>query len=188
MVIRRCPKCHTASDDIYGFCIKCGYEFPEINPAKVCIHCGYQNPDEADYCVKCGTPLILRNPTEVPKKIIINKEMLENAQYGEENKLNPIIIKKEVVDSAENYRQHKTSSFLILLGYVFSILGGIIGLIIAVYLVSRKDPTVKKHGFIQLGIFAFYIILISLLIITGVIPMEAITNYKQFIVGNVTNP
>lgn len=188
MVIRRCPKCHTASDDVYGFCIKCGYEFPKINSAKVCVHCGYSNPVEAEYCVKCGIQLILRNPDETPKKIIINKEMIENAQHGEENKLNPIIIKKEVNDTAENYRQHRTNSILILVGYIFSILGGIIGLIIAIYLVTRKNPEVKKHGFIQLTIFAFYVILIGILIATGIIPTETLTNYKQFMLGNFTKP
>ena len=29
-MIRRCPQCGTATDDMYGFCIKCGHEFPKI--------------------------------------------------------------------------------------------------------------------------------------------------------------
>ena len=77
MVFRRCPQCGSTSDDIYGFCIKCGYEFPKIehNP-HICPLCGYNNPDEADFCVKCGTPLLLKN-------------QLENNSY-----INPIVIKR----------------------------------------------------------------------------------------------
>ena len=29
-MIRRCPQCGATGDDVYGFCIKCGYEFPKI--------------------------------------------------------------------------------------------------------------------------------------------------------------
>ena len=62
MVMRRCTQCHTTSDDQYGFCIKCGYEFPKLEDvANVCPLCNYPNPDEAEYCVKCGTPLIFKN-------------------------------------------------------------------------------------------------------------------------------
>ena len=60
-MIRRCPQCGSASDDMYGFCIKCGYEFPKIESnADTCPLCGFQNPEEADYCVKCGTPLVFK--------------------------------------------------------------------------------------------------------------------------------
>ena len=33
-MMRRCPQCGSAGDDIYGFCIKCGYEFPKVEPEK----------------------------------------------------------------------------------------------------------------------------------------------------------
>ena len=98
MVLRRCPQCHSTTDDIYGFCIKCGYEFPKIetNP-NACPLCKYPNPDEADYCVKCGTPLLF-------------KTQMNNTN----NNLNPIVIKK-VTNYSENY-PNKTSNFLIILG------------------------------------------------------------------------
>ena len=34
MTIRRCPQCGATTDDVYGFCIKCGYEFPKIPEKK----------------------------------------------------------------------------------------------------------------------------------------------------------
>ena len=105
-MIRRCPQCGSASDDMYGFCIKCGYEFPKIESnADTCPLCGFQNPEEADYCVKCGTPLVFK----------------KQFQGDANSNFNPIIIKKEVSNNAEKYRQSRTSRWLILFGYIFSI-------------------------------------------------------------------
>lgn len=170
-MIRRCPQCGTASDDMYGFCIKCGHEFPKVaENENACPLCGFPNPDEADYCVKCGTPLIFKSQFE-----------------GTHNALNPIVIKKEVVNNAQEYKANRTSKWLILFGYVFSILGGILGLIIAIYLSTRKDPVAKKHGHIQLAIFGFYILLIAILFATGNMPADAITQYRQILAGNFSS-
>ncbi|WP_407382108.1 zinc ribbon domain-containing protein [Methanobrevibacter sp.] len=173
MVIRRCPQCHTTSDDQYGFCIKCGYEFTKIEESgNVCPLCNYPNPDEADYCVKCGTPLIFKNQFE-----------------NNESSLNPIVIKRKISADAEriNDAPH-TSRILIALGYIFSILGGLIGLIIAIYLTTRRDPVAKKHGRIQLGIFIFYLVLLLILILTGTITSDTLIQYSQMTgLGNLTN-
>ncbi|MCR5027321.1 MAG: zinc ribbon domain-containing protein [Methanobrevibacter sp.] len=166
MVIRRCPQCHTTSDDSYGFCIKCGCEFPKIDEtSNLCPLCNYPNPQEADYCVKCGTPLIFKNNFE-----------------NNDNNPNPIILNRDFDTSPP-----RTSRIIIVLGYLFSLLGGLIGLIIAIYLVTRKDPVAKKHGKIQLAIFAFYIILIIIFVATGAITMSDINHYAQLFGGNFTN-
>ena len=168
-MIRRCPQCGTAGDDIYGFCIKCGYEFPKIPEGEnACPLCGFPNPDEADYCVKCGTPLLF-------------KSQFENAHTS----INPIVIKKEVV-SPQDFNFQRTSRLWIYLGYLFAILGSIIGLIIAIYLITRKDPNAKKHGYIQLAIIVFYFAVILMLYATGNIPPEVIAQYKQLLAGNAT--
>lgn len=170
--MRRCPQCHTTSDDQYGFCIKCGYEFPKLEDvANVCPLCNFPNPDEAEYCVKCGTPLIFKN-------------QMENT----ESSLNPIVIKREISMDAERIRNTPhTSRILIALGYIFSILGGLLGLIIAIYLITRKDPVAKKHGRIQLGIFIFYLVLLLILILTGAITSETLIQYSQMNLTNITN-
>lgn len=170
-MIRRCPQCGTATDDMYGFCIKCGHEFPKIElNENACPLCGYPNPDEADYCVKCGTPLVFKSQFE-----------------GDNTALNPIVIKKEVINNVQEYRENQTSKWLIIFGYVFSILGGIIGLIIAIYLSTKKDPVARKHGHIQLAIFGFYILIIAILFLTGNIPSDAISQYQQLLSGNFTS-
>jgi uncharacterized membrane protein YvbJ len=170
-MIRRCPQCGTTSDDIYGFCYKCGREFSNVqSDTHICPLCGFKNPQEADFCVKCGTPLVFKRQFQEPP----------------DNNSGPIIIKKELRGNVDNYKPHRTSRILIILGYLFSILGGIIGLIIAIYLATRKDPVAKKHGYIQLAIFALYIIIISVLYATGNIPADVIVQYKQLLAGNYT--
>lgn len=171
MVFRRCPQCGSTTDSKYGFCIKCGYEFQKIDPSQhTCPLCGFSNPDEADFCVKCGTPIVLKN-------------LDENINTVEPK----IIIKKEIAGTTSNGMSRMTK-WLIIFGYLFSVLGGLLGLIIAIYLITRKEPDVKKHGLIQLAIFGFYILLIAVLLATGVIPMEALTNYQQLLTGNMTLP
>jgi uncharacterized membrane protein YvbJ len=171
-MIRRCPQCGTASDDIYGFCYKCGREFPKIEAsAHTCPLCGFNNPEEADYCVKCGTPLLFKQQIEKTSTTTIG----------------PIVIEKQVSQSPHDHGQHRTSKWLILFGYIFSILGGILGLIIAIYLSTRKDPNARKHGHIQLAIFVFYIALIAILYATGNIPADVITQYKQILAGNFSS-
>lgn len=171
MVLRRCPNCHSTSDDQYGFCIKCGYEFPKITESEnACPYCGFSNPDEATFCVKCGTPLIFKNQMK-----------------GINTTLNPIFIKKEISKSAQKQREYKpTSKIIIILGYIFSLLGGLVGVIIALYLATRKDPVAKKHGYIQLTILIFYAILILVLYLTGNIDMATINNATQMLNGNLT--
>ena len=80
----------------------------------------------------------------------------------------------------------KTSRLLIFIGYFFAILGSIIGLIIAIYLITRKDPSAKKHGYIQIAIILFYAILLAIMFATGAIPPEVITDYKNLLLGNFT--
>ncbi|MBS7257374.1 MULTISPECIES: zinc ribbon domain-containing protein [Methanobrevibacter] len=168
MVLRRCPQCGSTSDDQYGFCIKCGYEFPKIDPTKKqCPLCGVENPDEAEFCVKCGTPLVLNN-------------------FNAQGKINPIIINKNAGAPVSAPAQGKWTRLIIIFGYVFSILGGLIGLILALYLVTRKDPSLRKHGIIQLAIFGFYVVVIAALYASGMIPPELITNYTQLLAGNFT--
>ena len=172
MVLRRCSQCGSTGDDIYGFYIKCGWEFPKVKSGEhFCPLCGYQNPDEADFCVKCGTPLLFKSQFEK-----------DNAAF------NPVIIKKTVSLGSGSSQYDSMTKWLIIFGYLFSILGGLLGLIIAIYLITRKNPNVRKHGIIQLAIFGFYIALIAILYATGNIPADAFTNYQQLILGNFTMP
>lgn len=170
MVFRRCPQCGSKSNDVYGFCIKCGYEFPKIEAGSTtCPLCGFNNPDEADYCVKCGTPLLFKNP---------------DSANGE---INHVTIQKTVVAPTEAPQRSRFITLIVLLGYLFSILGGLLGIVIAIYLITRKDPGLKRHGYIQLAIFMFYVIVIAVLYMTGNIPADIMAEYRQLLAGNMTS-
>ena len=59
--------------------------------------------------------------------------------------------------------EKKVSQVTIVLGYIFSLLGGWLGLAIALYLVSRKEKRAQKHGGVMLLIlFIWLIILIGI--------------------------
>ena len=104
-----------------------------------------------------------------------------------ENQSKPIIIKKEIKIDDESYHENTTSSWLIIFGYVFSILGGIIGLIIAIYLSTRKDPVARRHGHIQLVIFLVYALILVIFIATGNMTIDMITEqYREMLSGNFT--
>ena len=56
-----------------------------------------------------------------------------------------------------NREKHTTA---IVLGYIFAILGGWLGLILGLYLVRCKEKEVHIHGYIQIAIFAFWVIVL----------------------------
>lgn len=166
MVLRKCQQCNSVFDDKYGFCIKCGFEFPKIDEDSItCIKCGNPNPKDAEFCVKCGIPLKFSKQME-NKPIIIKYGNVINNDNNQEN------TKNNYTDT--NYKP--VNRWIIIFGYIFSILGGIIGLIIALYLVTRKDPDARKHGKIQLGIFIFYLIIIGICLGTGVVTPQELMN------------
>ena len=141
MGYRRCFKCGSSSDDQYGFCIKCGAEFKNIenkSQDNVCINCGFENIKNATRCVKCGTPLLFGSENDI---FIKNPEKKDTGKIIE---FKPLTTKQKL---------------LVLLGYIFSILGGIIGLVISIYLITRTNYTLRKHGSIQLTILVFYLIM-----------------------------
>ncbi len=159
MVLRKCQQCKAVTDDKYGFCLKCGFEFPKIDENHVvCIKCGFENPKDAEFCVKCGIPLII------------------NQEFQNKNQPPFITYKKVSAPEKENLNYKRTSRMIIAFGYIFSILGGLIGFIIALYLVTRKDPVARKHGKIQLGILIFYLIIIGIALGTGTVTLNEITN------------
>ena len=79
----------------------------------------------------------------------------------------------------DNYR------WMIIIGYLFVILGSILGFIFAIYLITRKDSNARKHGLIQLVVLIAEFGLIGFLIFTGQIDPNVILN--PFNTTNMTN-
>ena len=66
--------------------------------------------------------------------------------------------------------------YLVIIGYITAILGGILGFIIAIFLITRKDHYARKHGFIQLSILICWVMLIGALVLTGQMDLNVLLN------------
>ncbi len=145
-----------------------------MNPIR-CPKCGKINDGTTYFCIYCGTIFEEHNPDDdsIPP-IFLSVEESKNSKDNETpnntdyNSFNSNIPKKS------NHR------LAILLGYFFSIMGGLIGLIIAIYLITRDDPNAKKHGKIQIGILLFWIIVMGLMIWTGAIDYHMLFTPMNF--------
>lgn len=130
---------------------------------KKCPKCGKIDIDNYGFCIKCGAEFTDEYPHQ---KIIIQDTLFQKMENTQNNNFNSNIDQKP----------KKRYTLFIILGYIFAILGGLIGLIIALYLATRKDRRAKKHGLIQLGILVFYVIIILLAIGTGVIDTNTLSH------------
>ena len=65
---------------------------------------------------------------------------------------------------------------MIIIGYLFAILGSVLGFIFAFYLITRKDSNARKHGIVQLIVLIAEFGLIGFLIFTGQMDPNIILN------------
>ena len=87
--------------------------------SKFCPFCGEKLVDEAKFCRNCG-------------------KSLENVNFAQQSQ-NTTQFEVPIVE--------KDHTVMIILGYVFAILIPLIGLIISIYLLTRKDSTkANRHG------------------------------------------
>ena len=120
-----------------------------MNPVK-CPKCGKINDGNLDFCIYCGA--------------IFEEAKPENDKF---------IL--DLRDSA--FEKPKTLyRYLVIIGYITAILGGILGFIIAIFLITRKDHYARKHGFIQLSILICWVMLIGALVLTGQMDLNVLLN------------
>jgi len=126
-----------------------------------CSECGTENSANSKFCKKCGKVLSLpfKNPKNANTKI--------KCPYCAEE-INPSARKckhcGEWLDV--NARPPKNSddySGIILVGVIFTILGGIIGLIISFYLISRNDKKAQDVGVVLLVVNIIWIFILLML-------------------------
>lgn len=94
------------------------------------------------YCPKCGT------------------KNAENALFCENcgNSLS-----ESIENKSPSTGKNKPSIILVVLGYIFAILGGLIGIVIGVYLYTRNNPDSKFHGR-NMIVIAVVIIILSIVV------------------------
>lgn len=98
-----------------------------------CPKCGTKNQDDAIFCENCGTKLDGSGSHQDPKSQRISK----------------------------SFEDKKPSSVIVIIGYIFALLGGLIGIIIGAYLFTRNNKDAKFHGRNML-IIAAIVLLVSI--------------------------
>lgn len=119
-----------------------------------CPRCGKEIDEAAVYCTKCGYKLPQKN-TEVEQRFCpkcgaeVRKE--ENFCSSCGTRIGEISPEK----ATEVKYPHQLATVL---GYIFGFLGGWLGLVFGIYLVTREHPRAKYHGKIILIITVVMII------------------------------
>lgn len=127
-----------------------------------CSECGVKRDNNAKFCQNCGASFEKFGGLDKSNKII------SKCPYCAEE-INPGAVKCKhcgewLNKKAESEVKKEDHSAAIALGYIFSILGGVIGLVFALYLVTRQDKRARDHGGIMLIIFLVWILILILLI------------------------
>ena len=121
-----------------------------MQPIK-CPKCGKINDGTTDFCIYCGTIYEEYNPEDDGFNIFFNGD---NPKKG-------IGLPESISKGNEKYR------LMIIIGYIFAILGSVLGFIFAFYLITRKDSNAKKHGLIQLVVLIIEFVFVGYMIFSG---------------------
>ncbi|WP_407461348.1 hypothetical protein [Methanobrevibacter sp.] len=138
-----------------------------------CPRCGKVNDGTTDFCIYCGTIFEEYNPEDDDFNIFT----ISQKTYNKGTNLGSM---SETSSSGRgNYR------LMIIIGYIFAILGSVLGFIFSIYLLTRKDANAKKHGLIQLLVLIIEFTFIGYLILSGQMDPNIILN--PFNTTNMTN-
>ena len=172
-----CSKCGFSNNDDAKFCLECGnsLESNAVKEGVSCPSCNSVNPLDSVFCKECGSSL----DSESVNNNDINQGVVSaSTQQTSSNEVGcpycggmiPSTATKckhcgEWVKKSQSqvYNQQgdgDAHNVAIILGYIFTFLGGIIGLVIAIYLLTRDNESAKKHGMIQIVIFAIWIVVL----------------------------
>lgn len=104
-----------------------------------CPNCGSKNKEDSQFCESCGTKLDEVGATTGAQQVPPSQK-------------------------AHNQEEvNKPSTVLVVLGYIFALLGGLIGIVIGLYLYSKDNHAAKSHGRNML-IIATVVIILGLLV------------------------
>ncbi len=126
-----------------------------------CRNCGKEVNEGSKFCPDCGTELNINGQTSNTHQNNVNSNFtMQCPRCGSIVPYGPTCPK---CGSPLNQEKHTAA---IILGYIFSIFIPIIGVIIGIYLLTRQNNDVHKHGIIMI-VIAVLIFIISLIMILG---------------------
>lgn len=134
--------------------------------ARQCPRCKKINEGDLDFCIYCGTYFEDESAKEDNNVFfILNKNNGENSEKR-------VVKLNEMPDDVHIPKRKQPHRLAILLGYLFAILGGLLGFVFAIYLITRKDKRARRHGLVQLVILIVEYLVIAIFIFNGQLDMN----------------
>ena len=116
-----------------------------------CPYCGAEVKEDDAFCGECGK--------SVPRKAVEKSSLGEMIINPVKKYVETIYKKFERVEKEAKEREEINPHLLAtILGYIFAFLGGWIGIVFGIYLLTREHPKAKFHGKILLALTAIMIV------------------------------
>ncbi len=170
---KKCVNCEGINDLNSKFCQHCGLKLEEKKELNKCLKCETINTHNSKFCSKCGNKLKTsthqnNNVSSQSNKSFDNYQFVSCPYCGSKIPVNSLKCGNcgEWIDKSKAPSEYNA---LIVLGYIFTFLGGFIGIIIAIYLSSRDNENAKKHSKYMLTISLIFIIIFALIILQYII-------------------
>lgn len=145
-----------------------------MEPIK-CPKCGKINDGSLDFCIYCGSFFEDPNKEEQDDNIFFITPSTNDGKRGKKQAVRLSPMPEHLANKTPSYKK-KNHRLAIILGYIFAILGGLIGFVFAIYLITRKDPVAKRHGLIQLVILILEYAMMAYMFMTGQIDINLLLN------------
>ncbi len=139
---------------------------------KFCSNCGNQLNDESKFCAKCGTRV-----DDVGGQPGTQQNVNAGVFCGKCGALVPL--GNTVCTSCGASLNQDSHKIAIVLGYICAFLFHIVGIIFGIYLLTRDNPDVKKHGAIIIAI-SVVMVVVSFFIITYVAYVGSMSRYSYY--------
>ena len=144
-----------------------------------CPNCGKINDDSLDFCIYCG---IKYDEFHAEREDDPNVFIFRMGKDGKAEQVDSSSFSKNPFSKGIGGSKHTVA---IVIGYILAILGGFLGFIFAIYLLTRKDPSAKRHGLVQLIILLIEYAFIAYMFLSGQLDTSVFLN--PFNMTNLSN-
>ena len=136
-----------------------------------CPKCGKINDGSLDFCIYCGTFFEDASIDEQDDNVFYVTPSTNDGERGKKQAIRLKPMPEHLAQRTPSYKK-PNHRLAIILGYIFAILGGLIGFVFAIYLITRNDPVAKRHGLIQLMILIIEYAMIAFMFLSGQIDVN----------------